>query len=136
MKIVGLEFNYRDSHEHHRIPDENGTVLLYAKRSDMTDYHKLPKRNTWLTTRMDGKEPFKWRGSIIVMRKVWQTTGPEIKEFFLDADLSDLETVINDFKCRNSSKRNIYEDDNSECKYHKNRLHASGSGLVRGVMIS
>jgi hypothetical protein len=133
--------NYWDRPDHHRIPDEKGTVHLYAERSDMTDYHNLPKRNKHLATAMDGKEPFKWRGPIMVMRK---TGRPETGGYFQDANFSDLITVINDFKTRNSSMRNKNEDENPECMYQdkasnrntnrENRLRASGQ--VKGVMIS
>jgi hypothetical protein len=123
------------------IPDGKGGLHLYAEKTDMKDYHNLPKPNNCFTAIMGGKEQFKWRGAIIVTR---EDGRPETGRGYQDVRRSDLDTVIKYFTDQNFWKRKRYENENPVCKYkgghyNKNRnrfLARGGAETIKGVVIS
>jgi hypothetical protein len=132
--------NYRLRPEHLIIPDRKGGLHLHAEKTDMKDYHNLPKPNNCFTNIMGGKEQFKWRGAIIVTK---ENGTLETGRDYQDVRRSDLDTVIKYFTNQIFFKRKRYEDENPVCKYrgHYNRgrnrfLARGGVSTIKGVVIS
>jgi hypothetical protein len=132
--------NYRLRPEDLIIPDGKGGLHLHAEKTDMKDYHNLPKPNNCFTTIMGGKEQFKWRGAIIVTK---EKGTPETGRDYQDVSRSDLDTVIKYFTNQIFFKRKRYEDENPVCMYrgHYNRgrnrfLARGGVSTIKGVVIS